>query len=75
MLQIRLSDGSRLTGRFNHSHTVNSVREYITGARPNLAAQEFMLLGSFPPKELTDNEATLKDAGLLNATILHRSKN
>ncbi|XP_063701644.1 NSFL1 cofactor p47 [Culicoides brevitarsis] len=74
MLQIRLSDGSRLTGRFNHTHTVNSVRDYITRARPQLAAQEFMLLGSFPPKELTNGEATLKDAGLLNATILHRSK-
>lgn len=74
MLQIRLADGSRLTGRFNHTHTVNSVRDYIVRARPNFAPQEFMLLSSFPPKELTNGEATLKDAGLLNATILHRSK-
>lgn len=74
MIQIRLADGSRLTGRFNHTHTVNSVRDYIGQARPTYASQDFMLLSSFPPKELTDGGATLKDAGLLNATILHRSK-
>lgn len=74
MLQIRLADGSRLTGRFNHIHTVNTVRNYIVAARPNYQNQEFMILGSFPPKELTNGEQTLKDAGLLNATILQRFK-
>ncbi len=28
-LQIRLADGSRLTAKFNHTHTVNDVRQYI----------------------------------------------
>lgn len=28
-IQIRLADGSRLIGQFNHVHTVNDVRRYI----------------------------------------------
>ena len=28
-VQIRLADGSRLIGRFNHSHTVGQLRQYI----------------------------------------------
>lgn len=74
MLQIRLADGSRLTGRFNHTHTVNDIRSYITAARPIYVSQEFMILGSFPPKELTEGDKNLKDAGLLNATIMQRFK-
>lgn len=29
-IQIRLSDGSRLLGQFNHSHTIADVRRFIT---------------------------------------------
>lgn len=29
MIQVRLADGSRVSGRFNHSHTVNDIRNYI----------------------------------------------
>ena len=28
-LQIRLADGTRLTAKFNHTHTVNDVRQFI----------------------------------------------
>lgn len=28
-IQIRLADGSRLSGRFNLTHTINDLREYI----------------------------------------------
>ena len=28
-LQIRLADGKRLVSKFNHSHTVNDVRNFI----------------------------------------------
>lgn len=74
MLQIRLADGTRLTGRFNHTHTIEDVRQFIVTARPAYAAQTFAMLSSFPPKELTEGEKSLKDAGLLNATILQRLK-
>lgn len=29
MIQVRLADGSRLSARFNHSHTVSDIRSYI----------------------------------------------
>lgn len=29
-VQIRLADGSRLLGQFNHSHTIADVRRFIT---------------------------------------------
>jgi len=74
MLQIRLADGSRLTGRFNHSHTVGDIRRFIVAARPAYADQVFAVLSSFPPKELTEEDKSLKDAGLLNATIMQRLK-
>ncbi|XP_055607595.1 NSFL1 cofactor p47 [Uranotaenia lowii] len=73
-LQIRLADGSRLTARFNQSHTVENIRQYIINARPEYAAQNFALLTTFPSKELTEGEKTLKDAGLLNAAIMQRLK-
>jgi UBX domain-containing protein 1 len=71
-IQIRLDDGSRLLATLNHSHTVGHLRQYITTARPNLV--EYTLRASYPPKELTDNEATLESAQLLNAALLLRRK-
>ncbi|XP_058463850.1 NSFL1 cofactor p47 [Malaya genurostris] len=73
-LQIRLSDGSRLSARFNHSHTIDNIRRYIISARPQYALQNFALLTTFPSKELSDSAQTLKDAGLLNAAIMQRLK-
>ena len=74
-IQIRLDDGSRLVASLNHSHTVGDLRRYVTTARPQLAAAgEFALRTSYPPKELTDDAATLEAAGLLNAALLLRRK-
>lgn len=30
MIQIRLADGSRISGRFNHSHTIDDIRRFVT---------------------------------------------
>ncbi|XP_062543587.1 NSFL1 cofactor p47 [Armigeres subalbatus] len=73
-LQIRLADGSRLSARFNQSHTIENVRQYITNARPQYATQSFALMTTFPPKELADGSQSLKDAGLLNSAIMQRMK-
>lgn len=72
MLQIRLADGSRLSARFNQTHTVDQVRRYIVNARPQYGAQNFALMTTFPSKELSDGAQSLKDAGLLNAAIMQR---
>lgn len=70
-LQIRLADGSRLVGQFNHEHTVAQVRNYIVAARPQYQTQPFNLLSTYPSKLLNDGE-TLAEAGILNAAIMQK---
>ncbi|PWN41232.1 SEP-domain-containing protein [Ceraceosorus guamensis] len=71
-LQIRLGDGQRLTGRFNHTHTVADVRAYINASSAGMAARSYVLQTSFPPKPIQDESATLKDANLLNAVVIQK---
>ncbi|CAC5416111.1 SHP1 [Mytilus coruscus] len=73
-IQIRLADGTRLTAKLNHSHTVRDIRRYIITARPQYAISSFVLLTTFPNKELTDESLTLQQANLLNAVIVQRVK-
>lgn len=74
MIQVRLADGSRLSTRFNHTHTVDDIRQFIINSRPQYVSREFMLLTTFPNKELTTGSDTIEKAGLLNAAILQRLK-
>ncbi|XP_042568899.1 NSFL1 cofactor p47-like isoform X1 [Cyprinus carpio] len=73
-IQIRLADGGRLVQKFNHTHRVSDVRQFVASARPALAATEFILMTTFPNKELMDESQTLKEANLLNAVIVQRIK-
>ncbi|KAL7975946.1 hypothetical protein Chor_005504 [Crotalus horridus] len=71
-IQIRLADGGRLVQKFNHSHRIRDIRLFIVDARPAMAATGFVLMTTFPNKELSDEDQTLKDANLLNAVIVQR---
>lgn len=71
-IQIRLADGGRLVQKFNHSHRVSDIRLFIVDARPAMAATSFVLMTTFPNKELADESQTLKEANLLNAVIVQR---
>ncbi|KAK2825270.1 hypothetical protein Q7C36_019197 [Tachysurus vachellii] len=73
-IQIRLADGGRLVQKFNHTHRVSDIRQFVVNARPAMAATEFVLMTTFPNKELTDESQTLKEANLLNAVIVQRLK-
>lgn len=74
MISIRLADGSRLAARFNLTHTVQDIRQFITTARPELIGRFFSLLTTFPNKELANPADTIEQAGLQNAAILQRMK-
>lgn len=74
MISVRLADGSRLSARFNLSHTVQDIRQYIETARPEYSGRSFMLLTTFPNKELSNPSDTIQQAGLQNAAILQRLK-
>ncbi|XP_020894352.1 NSFL1 cofactor p47 [Exaiptasia diaphana] len=73
-IQIRLADGTRLVSKFNHDQTVGDVRAFITAARPQMAGTSFVLMTTFPNKELMSNQQTIQEANLLNAVIVQRLK-
>lgn len=70
-IQIRLSDGTRLVSKFNHTHTVGDIRNFINLSRPG-APTAYALMTTFPNKVLSDDSSNIKDAGLLNACIVQR---
>eukprot|EP00118_Oscarella_pearsei_P025745 m.308695 g.308695 ORF g.308695 m.308695 type:complete len:370 (+) comp44524_c0_seq1:28-1137(+) len=69
-LQIRLAHGSRLTQKFNHCHSIRDVRDFIDSSSPS--GSPYVLMTTFPNKELTDDGQTLAEAKLLNAVIVQR---
>ncbi|XP_002032749.2 NSFL1 cofactor p47 [Drosophila sechellia] len=73
-LQIRLADGSRLAAQFNLSHTVSDIRRFIQTARPQYSTSNFILVSSFPTRELSDDNSTIEKAGLKNAALMQRLK-
>lgn len=73
-IQIRLADGGKLVQKFNHTHRVSDLRQFVIAARPAMAAVEFVLMTTFPSKELSDESETLQQANLLNAVIVQRLK-
>ncbi|XP_052571997.1 UBX domain-containing protein 2B isoform X2 [Peromyscus californicus insignis] len=73
-IQIRLADGSRLIQRFNSTHRILDVRDFIIQSRPEFATTDFILVTSFPSKELTDESLTLQEADILNTVILQQLK-
>lgn len=58
-LQIRLGDGTRLQSRFNTTHTVGDVYDFVARAAPQQRA--FALMTTFPSKELADKNQALGD--------------
>ncbi|CZT21978.1 related to UBX domain-containing protein 1 [Ramularia collo-cygni] len=59
-LQIRLGDGTRLVSRFNTSHTIGDVYDFVNLAAPS-AGRPWALMTTFPSKELDDKAQVLGD--------------
>ncbi|KAF6266706.1 ubiquitin-related domain-containing protein [Scenedesmus sp. NREL 46B-D3] len=70
-IQLRLSDGSRMVARMNHTHTVADIRRFIRASRPDMAGG-YTLATGFPPAPIADENQSLEAAGLLNAVINQR---
>ncbi|KAF2826839.1 SEP-domain-containing protein [Ophiobolus disseminans] len=60
-LQIRLGDGTRLQSRFNITHTVGDVYDFVARATPASQDRQYALMTTFPSKELTDKAQVLGD--------------
>lgn len=55
-------------------YIVRCILDLVTRARPEYASASFVLMTTFPNKELTDENQSLADAKLLNAVIVQRMK-
>ena len=60
-LQIRLGDGTRLVSRFNTSHTLGDVYSFVSASSPSSRERSWVLMTTFPSKELSDKAAVLGD--------------
>ncbi|KAI9647615.1 protein phosphatase regulator [Ciborinia camelliae] len=58
-LRIQLADGTRLPARFNATHTVGDVYEFIGRASPGSNERAWVLATTFPNKEHTEKSQVL----------------
>ncbi|KAH6638970.1 hypothetical protein C7974DRAFT_124097 [Boeremia exigua] len=58
-LQIRLGDGTRMQSRFNTTHTIGDVYDFVDRANTN--GRAYSLMTTFPSKELSDKAQVLGD--------------
>ncbi|KAH8664716.1 hypothetical protein BX600DRAFT_512718 [Xylariales sp. PMI_506] len=61
MIRIQMPDGTRLPARFNTTHTVNDIYDFITRASPDLSSGGWVLATTFPNKDHTDKSLVLGD--------------
>ncbi|XP_034653244.1 NSFL1 cofactor p47 [Drosophila subobscura] len=70
-VQLRLSDGSRISARFNPTHNVGDLYRYVRLARPQYSHSSFVLMTSFPRQQLDETDVrTLIEANLCNVVII-----
>lgn len=72
-LQIWLADGRRLVQRFNLSHRIGDVQEFV--GRTHGTDEPFVLTTSLPFRTLTEQDLSLEEADLSNAVIVQRPLN
>lgn len=59
-LQIRFGDGTRRVARFNVTHTISDVYDYVDASAP-VRDRPWALMTTFPSKELSDKSVVLGD--------------
>ena len=60
-LQIRLGDGTRLVSRFNTSDTIEDIYTFVQASNPASRTRNWVLMTTFPNKELTDKSSKIED--------------
>ncbi|KAM9195837.1 UBX domain-containing protein 2A isoform 1-T2 [Mergus octosetaceus] len=71
-IQIWLADGERVIQKFNVSHRISHVRDFITKYRGSEGRVPFTLTTSLPFRELRDETLTLQEAKLQNVVVVQR---
>lgn len=71
-IQLRLADGTRMVSRFNYHHTIRDIRGFIDASRPGGSGAYQLQTVGFPPKQLTDLDQTIEQAGLANSVVIQK---
>lgn len=71
-IQLRLADGTRIISRFNLTHTVRDVQSSISALRPSGPGNYQLQTMGFPPKQLTDLDQTIEEAGIANSVVIQK---
>ena len=71
-IQLRLADGTRMVSRFNHHHTIRDIHAFIDASRPARRGAYTLQMMGFPPKQLTDVDQTVEQAGLANSVVIQK---
>lgn len=71
-IQLRLADGTRMISHFNYHHTINDIRALINASRPGGNMNYHLQTMGFPPKQLTDPNQTIEQAGLANSVVIQK---
>jgi len=68
-VQIRFYDGSKRAFKFNEDHYVNDLYSVVASV---LGSREFQICGGFPPQPITDEDQSLREAGLCQSSVTVR---
>ncbi|XP_074050851.1 UBX domain-containing protein 2A isoform X3 [Macrotis lagotis] len=71
-IQIWLANGKRLVQRFNVSHRVSHVRDFIKNYEGSQSGRPFTLVTALPVLKPLDDALTLEEADLQNAVVIQR---
>jgi UBX domain len=70
-IQIRMPDGQRLVGRFNHTQLIREIRSFVAAARPGQPVPPTMMTG-FPSKAIEDESVSIEAGGLVSSVVVFK---
>uniref|UniRef100_A0A673V1W0 UBX domain-containing protein 2A n=1 Tax=Suricata suricatta TaxID=37032 RepID=A0A673V1W0_SURSU len=71
-VQIWLADGKRIVQKFNISHRISHIKDFIEKYQGSQRSPPFSLATALPSLRLLDETLTLEEADLQNAVIIQR---
>ncbi|XP_073424407.1 UBX domain-containing protein 2A [Dendrobates tinctorius] len=71
-VKIWLADGKRIVQKFNMTHRISDVRNFVERIPCKSEKIPFMLATSFPLRNLLDETLTIEEARLQNAVLVQR---
>ncbi|KAM8954011.1 UBX domain-containing protein 2A [Pelodytes ibericus] len=74
-IKIWLADGKKIVQRFNTSHRISDVRDFLERIPRKSRNTPFTLATSFPLSELLDETITIEEAGLQNTVLVQKLQN